>query len=98
MHYISNLERCLRKHETTYLMNLYRQHFYQCVEVLRMGRSIKLPQPRKELKLPRKNPSLKTVFLDLDETLIHCDENSNNYTVKLNFPLERGGTLAVPMS
>jgi hypothetical protein len=95
VHYITSLERCLRKHETTYLMNLYRQHFYQCVEVLRMGRTIKVPQPKKEVKLNRKNPNFKTVFLDLDETLIHCDENSNNYTVKLNFPLERGGTLAV---
>lgn len=62
-----------------------------------MGRNIKLPQPKKELKLPKKNPALKTVFLDLDETLIHCDENSNNYTVKLNFPLDRGGHLAVPI-
>jgi predicted HAD superfamily phosphohydrolase YqeG len=45
--------------------------------------------------LSRKTSHLKTVFLDMDETLIHCDENSNQYTVKLNFPLERGGTLAV---
>ena len=47
-------------------MNLYRQHFYQCVEVLRMGRTIKVPQPKKEIKLVKKNPSLKTIFLDLD--------------------------------
>ena len=76
-------------------MNLYRQHFYQCIEVLRFGKSIKIPTPRKEIKLPRKNPNFKTVYLDMDETLIHCDENSNIYTVKLNFPLERGGVLAV---
>jgi hypothetical protein len=31
MYYLSNLMRCLKKHETTYLMNLYRQHFYQCI-------------------------------------------------------------------
>jgi hypothetical protein len=47
------------------------------------------------MKLPKKNSNFKTIFLDLDETLIHCDEHSNNYTVKLNFPLENGGTLAV---
>lgn len=47
MHYQSNLYRCLKKHETTYLMNLYRQHFYQCIEVLRFGKSIKVPTPRK---------------------------------------------------
>lgn len=28
-YYISSLYRCLKKHETTYLMNLYRQHFFQ---------------------------------------------------------------------
>ena len=77
------------------MMNLYRQHFYQCIEVLRFGKSIKIPTPRKEIKLPRKNPNFKTVYLDMDETLIHCDETSNIYTVKLNFPLERGGVLAV---
>lgn len=33
--------------------------------------------------------------MDLDETLIHCDESSTNYTVKLNFPIEGGGTIAV---
>lgn len=68
-------------------MNLYRQHFYQCIEVLRFGKSIKIPQPKKEFKLPKKNLSLKTIFLDMDETLIHTDEASNIYSVKLNFPL-----------
>lgn len=28
-YYTSSLYRCLKKHETTYLMSLYRQHFYQ---------------------------------------------------------------------
>lgn len=51
--------------------------------------------PKKQLNLSKKNPEFKTIFLDLDETLIHCDERSNNYTVKLNFPLERGGIIAV---
>ncbi len=72
-YYISSLYRSLKKHETTYMMNLYRQHFYQCIEVLRFGRSIKLPHPKKEYRLPKKNPAFKTVFLDMDETLIHCD-------------------------
>ena len=76
-------------------MNLYRQHFYQCIEVLRFGKSIKVPTPRKHIKLNQKDHNMKTIFLDMDETLIHCDETSNNYSVKLNFPLERGGFLAV---
>ena len=72
-YYQSSLSRCLRKHETTYLMNLYRQHFYQQIEVLRFGKSIKIPNARKHVQLSRKNTNLKTIFLDLDETLIHCD-------------------------
>lgn len=51
--------------------------------------------PPKEIKLHKRNPKFKTIFLDLDETLIHCDEASTNYTVKLNFPVEGGGIIAV---
>ena len=76
-------------------MNLYRQHFYQCIEILRFGKQFKVPNPKKTLTLYKKNPDFKTIFLDLDETLIHCDERSNNYTVKLNFPLDKGGIIAV---
>lgn len=43
--------------------------------------------PPKEIKLHKRNPKFKTIFLDLDETLIHCDEASTNYTIKLNFPV-----------
>lgn len=65
-YYMSNLNKCLRKHETTYLMNLYRQHFYQQIEVLRFGKNIKIANPRKHYQFPRKNPNFKTIFLDLD--------------------------------
>jgi len=47
-------------------MNLYRQHFYQCIEVLRFGKSIKVPTPRKHIKLHQKNNNMKTIFLDMD--------------------------------
>lgn len=53
------------------------------------------PSAPREIKLGKKNPKLKTVYLDLDETLIHCDEMSNNYTVKLDFPVEGGAIIAV---
>lgn len=52
-----------------------------------MGKNLKFSQPSREIKLNKKNPKFKTIYLDLDETLIHCDENSNNYTVKLDFPV-----------
>lgn len=54
-------------------MNLARQHFLQCVEAIKIGKNIKLPDNPKVLTLSKKNPKFKTIFLDLDETLIHCD-------------------------
>lgn len=56
---------------------------------------MKVGKPAREIKLHKKNPKHKTVYLDLDETLIHCDENSSNYTVRLNFPVDGGGNIAV---
>jgi hypothetical protein len=84
----------LKHRESSYLLNLARQHFVQSAEAIKMGRAIKL-NPPKELKLPKRNPKHKTIFLDLDETLIHCDEASPNYTVKLSFPIEGGGIIQV---
>ena len=46
-------------------MNLYRQHFYQCIQVLRQANSFKIPHPRKDIKLPKKCNFI-TVYLDLD--------------------------------
>ncbi len=66
----------------------------QNIEAIKIGKNIRLNAP-KEIKLHKRNPKFKTIFLDLDETLIHCDEASTNYTVKLNFPVEGGGTIAV---
>ena len=75
-------------------MNLARQHFLQTIEAIKIGKNIKT-SPTKEIKLSKKNPKFKTIFLDLDECLIHCDESAVNYTVKLNFPIEGGGTIPV---
>lgn len=47
------------------MMNLARQHFLQNVEAIKIGRNIKLTAP-KEIKLSKKNPKFKTIFLDLD--------------------------------
>ena len=81
--------------ETGYIAALTRQHFLQTVEALRLGKTMRIANPTREIKLPKKNPKFKTVFLDLDETLIHCDEMSNNYTVKLDFPVEGGAIVSV---
>jgi hypothetical protein len=75
-------------------MNLARQHFLQSVEAIKIGKNLKLPE-QKVITLAKKNPKFKTIYLDLDETLIHCDEATNNYTVKLNFPIEGGAVISV---
>jgi hypothetical protein len=76
--------------DNNYLISLAKQHFLQTIQGLRIGKQMKVPAPNKEIKLHKKNPNHKTIYLDLDETLIHTDEGSTNYTVKLNFPIEGG--------
>ena len=56
---------------------------------------MKITIPKTEIRLSKKSPKLKTIYLDMDETLIHCDENMSNYTVKLDFPIDNGGTISV---
>lgn len=69
------------------MMNLARQHFLQVIEAIKIGKAIKHHPPEKQIKLSKKNPEFKTIFLDLDECLIHCEEETKNYTVRLNFPI-----------
>lgn len=93
-YYTSRVAKAADLKENGYLAALARQHFQQTIEALRIGKTLK-PAPPREIKLPKKNPKLKTIYLDLDETLIHCDEMSSNYTVKLDFPVEGGSTISV---
>lgn len=71
-YYTSRIAKSHDPKETGYLVALARQHFLQTVEALRVGKTLKPAQPR-EIKLAKKSPKLKTIYLDLDETLIHCD-------------------------
>ena len=59
--------------ESSYMLNLARQHFMQTIEALKIGKHMKPKVPQKEIKLSKKNPKFKTIFLDMDETLMHCD-------------------------
>lgn len=78
------------------MLTLAANHFTQTIQALKIGRHIKISHNQEaEIKLPKKNPKFKTVFLDLDETLIHCDENATNYTVKLDFPVDGGSIVSV---
>ena len=92
-YYQARLFRSLSTKENTYLANLSRQHFIQTIDGVRLGKCCTLPSEPKQLKLSKKHPKHKTVFLDLDETLIHCGENLTSYTVRLSFPVDGGGSI-----
>ena len=47
-------------------MNLARQHFIQSIEALKIGKGIKPNAAQKEIKLNKKNPKFKTIYLDMD--------------------------------
>ena len=91
--YQSLIHEAMRSFENKYMFNQARVHFSQTVEILRMTRNFKLAKPKVSVKLEKKSAHRKTVYLDLDETLIHTDETSNSYTVKLRFPIEAGGCI-----
>ena len=71
-YYVNRVAKSFDPKENGYLVALARQHFLQTIEAIRIGKTLK-PGPPREIKLAKKNPRLKTIFLDLDETLIHCD-------------------------
>ena len=52
--------------ETSYMMNLARQHFIQTIEALKIGKGIKPNAAKKEIKLNKKNPKHRTIYLDMD--------------------------------
>lgn len=64
--YQSKVFRAFNVRENTYMMNLARQHFLQTIEAIKIGKSIKQSPPSKEIKLTKKNPKFKTIFVDLD--------------------------------
>ena len=69
------------------MANLARTHFNQTIEILRMTKNIKIVKPKQKITLEKKTNFKKTIYLDLDETLIHTDETAENYSVKLKFPI-----------
>ncbi len=72
-YYMSRVAKAFENKDNSYLIALTKQHFLQTIESLRIGKTLHIPNPTREIKLHKKNPKFKTVCLDLDETLIHCD-------------------------
>lgn len=56
------------------MANLARTHFTQTTEILRMTKNLKISKPKQQLNLEKTTKHTKTIYLDLDETLIHTDE------------------------
>lgn len=92
--YMQELEIALKLNMDTKKHGLYRQHFRQCLESLALLRKISENKPHvpEEVKVeipPLSSPTLKTVIFDLDETLIHCNEDQSapfDVKVPVKFP------------
>lgn len=65
-YYLGRIARSFAMNEKNYLMALSRQHYVQTLEALKVGKTMKIGKPSREIKLHKKNPKHKTVYLDLD--------------------------------
>ncbi|CAD8066789.1 unnamed protein product [Paramecium primaurelia] len=75
IYYLSKLQRAFDTNGSDYFSRMYRQHFHQTYQ----GLNCRLfPQNNndynKSHKLPKKHQRQYTLFFDLDETLVHCNE------------------------
>ncbi|EAS06725.2 NLI interacting factor-like phosphatase (macronuclear) [Tetrahymena thermophila SB210] len=76
-----------------YFCNIYREHFVQSFNALNFCRSLEPIDPlvleSKLIELPLNPNKKKTIIFDLDETLIHCNEDPNVYSdvvISVTFP------------
>ncbi|KAL4435797.1 hypothetical protein ABPG74_015765 [Tetrahymena malaccensis] len=76
-----------------YFCNIYREHFVQSFNALNFCRSLEPIDPlvleSKLIELPPNPNKKKTIIFDLDETLIHCNEDPNVYSdvvISVTFP------------
>ncbi|CAD8095979.1 unnamed protein product [Paramecium sonneborni] len=76
LYYISSVIQSLRKQESNKNDDRIRDHFQQTFQGLLFANKLNLSfDEDKIVNLPRAN-NLKTIVFDLDETLIHCNENA----------------------
>ncbi|KAL4484210.1 hypothetical protein ABPG72_003494 [Tetrahymena utriculariae] len=76
-----------------YFCNIYREHFVQSFNALNFCRSLEPIDPlvleSKLIELPTNPNKKKTIVFDLDETLIHCNEDPNVFSdvvISVAFP------------
>ncbi|EGR33687.1 NLI interacting factor-like phosphatase family protein, putative [Ichthyophthirius multifiliis] len=76
-----------------YFNNIYLEHFIQSFHALQFCTSLQQVNQEvlesKMVDLPKKGNKQKTIVFDLDETLIHCNENQDvqsDITIQIKFP------------
>ena len=93
IYYMGKLEFAYKSYATDHYSSAFRQHFKQTLQTIailsKFGQPSEEAIAEKMIVLPEMETFKKTIILDLDETLIHCNENQNDdYDVKVpvNFP------------
>jgi len=97
-YYMAGIDRYLRNnvnYETDYFAKIYKEHFLQGYQAINFCKYLKAVDPaelaKKKVYLPKKetHKDKKTIIFDLDETLIHCNENANipsDVVLPIRFP------------
>jgi len=84
-YYMAGVEKYLKlgNMENEYFAKIYREHFLQGYQAINFCKYLKAVDPtelaKKKVYLPKResHKDKKTIIFDLDETLIHCNENAN---------------------
>ena len=85
-YYTNDVKKAFSASESSYFVNLYRDHFFQSFQAFNIFKSAILPsydevhkrkviQPDIDPKMYPKVDVVKTLIFDLDETLIHCTDS-----------------------
>jgi len=98
-YYMAGIEKYLKNtsasFEGDYFAKIYREHFLQGYQAINFCKYLKPVDPtvlaQKKVYLPKKesHKDKKTIIFDLDETLIHCNENANipsDVVLPIRFP------------
>jgi len=97
-YYMAGIDKYLRNNvnfETDYFAKIYKEHFLQGYQAINFCKYLKAVDPaelaKKKVYLPKKesHKDKKTIIFDLDETLIHCNENANipsDVVLPIRFP------------
>ena len=93
IYYMGKLEHAYKSYSTDHYPTVFRQHFKQTIQTITILSKMAHPSEEaisdKMILLDDIEENKKTIILDLDETLIHCNENQNDdfdVKVPVHFP------------